>query len=296
MRLLEALEVFSRQLVADGRSPHTQRQYTRHVRLFARWATRTGHSDDIDRIRHDDVLRFLADPAALVRPDGRRKLPQSVNVLRSSLKGFFGYARGAGLSTVDPTALLRRARCAGGPPRFLSTEDSSRLLAVMESAASGAEQRDRMLVRLLLATGLRLGSALGLDVQDIDFANGELNVRSCKGAREVCAVLGAEIRAQLAAFVTGRGDGPVFIGRDGDRMSPRQAQKRLARWFATAGVRGSAHALRHTFATRLYEATGDLLLVSTALHHRSVASTNVYARPTPRRVRAAIDQLAATRS
>jgi site-specific recombinase XerD len=295
MQILETLEAFSRQLVADGRSRHTQRQYARHVQLFARWAAQAGLGETVETIHHDDVARFLADTAALVRPDGRRKRPQSVNALRSSLKGFFGFARDAGLSTTNPTALLRRARCSGGPPRALSPDDSTRLLSTMEGAATEADRRDSMLVRLLLATGLRLGSALGLDVEDLDLANGDLTVRNCKGASDERVALGTEIGTLIGEFVEGRVHGPIFIGRDGERMTVRQAQRRLAGWFAAAGIRASAHALRHTFATRLYEATGDLLLVNAALHHKSLASTNVYARPTQDRVRGAIDRIAATR-
>jgi len=291
MRTLDALELFSRQLVADGRSAHTLHQYRRHVRLFDRWATAAAIGDEVEQVRPDDVARFLAHNAALMRPDGRRKRPQSVNALRSSLKGFFRYTHGAGFCGANPTALLRRARCGGAPPRALTREESARLLAAFNAATTAAAKRDQMLVRLLLATGLRLGSALGLDVEDINLAAGEITVHDCKGAREERVVLGRCVREVLSGFLKLRTTGPLFTNQAGERLPVRQAQRRLGRWFAAAELRASAHSLRHTFATRLYEATHDPLLVKQALHHRSMGSTMTYVRATNDQVREGIELL-----
>lgn len=86
MRIEEALERFMTQLEADGRSIHTRRQYQRHVRLLARWARGVGGGgDEIERLGHEDVARFLAAPVATGRQGGGAKKATSANCLRSSV-------------------------------------------------------------------------------------------------------------------------------------------------------------------------------------------------------------------
>ena len=94
----------------------------------------------------------------------------------------------------------------------------------------------------------------------------------------------------LARSVGDRLAGPVFASRDGEALTPRQAQRRFEHWLRVAGIRGrySPHSLRHTFALGLYERTGDVLLVQAALGHRAITSTMVYARASAARVRAAV--------
>jgi site-specific recombinase XerD len=85
-------------------------------------------------------------------------------------------------------------------------------------------------------------------------------------------------------------EGLLFPGTDGRPLTRRQAGRRIARWARTAGLAGrvSAHALRHTLATRVYGKTRDILLVQAALGHRSVSSSAVYARADEPALRAAL--------
>ena len=87
-----------------------------------------------------------------------------------------------------------------------------------------------------------------------------------------------------------RQEGPLFTTSSGRRVSIRQAQRRFRQWRDQAGISSTAkpHALRHTFAQRLYRATSDLFLVQAALHHRSVTSTTVYARADDSRLRSTL--------
>lgn len=142
----------------------------------------------------------------------------------------------------------------------------------------------------MLATGVRLGSALALDVGDVDLDHGELRIRTAKRGREHRTFLPAGIRELLRDHVGDRTGGALFLAQGDQRIGRRQAQRRLAMWAELPGLRGSVspHRLRHTFATDLYGRTGDVLLVKEALGHRSIASTIVYARCDERRVRAAM--------
>ena len=145
-----------------------------------------------------------------------------------------------------------------------------------------------MLVELLLGTGIRIGSALALDVADLDFAHGELTLRSTKNNRPTTAVLPADVAKKLEAFVAGRTDGPVFLAGEA-RLSMRHAQRRLSQWFAKAKITGrSAHSFRHTFAGTLLARTGDLRLVQAAMNHASIVSTTIYTTVDRAKLRAAV--------
>ncbi len=145
--------------------------------------------------------------------------------------------------------------------------------------------RDFAVFHLLLGAGLRIGSALALEVGDLDLDRGEVYVRKAKGDRPTVLVLPAAVRDHLGAYLAGRVEGLLFPG-----MSPRHANRRLRYWLARAGVRGSAscHSLRHSFALRVYGKTGDLLVTQAALGHASIASTTVYARASRERLRDAL--------
>jgi len=293
LTLAAALDRFVLQLEADGRSAHTIAQYRRHVRLLARWARTACVLDDVARIRHEDLARFLASAAARTRPDGHSKKETAVNALRSSLRVFFGFATRAGYAHSDPSHLIRRAICSPGPPRALPEDDARKLLATVARDRSPEARRDHALFALMLGAGLRLGSALGLDVPDIDVVRSEIVVRRLKRNREDRFFVPRREMALLRALVRGRTSGPVFLTAAGRRLSARHAQRRLAEWFVRAGVErhASPHALRHAFAMRLYRRTGDLLLVKHALGQRSIASTLVYARSSDQAVRTALEAI-----
>jgi integrase/recombinase XerC len=182
--------------------------------------------------------------------------------------------------------LLRRARCAPAPPRALRDDEQARLLNVLERARGVEAERDRMLIHLLLQTGIRIGSALALDVEDVDLAHGELALRSTKGDRPTTALLPAA--TALRGFIGKRDTGPLFLAH-GNRICMRHAQRRISNWFAAAGIQGkSAHSCRHYFACALLGKTGDLRLAQNALNHASIVSTTIYAQIDREKLRTAV--------
>ncbi len=291
MKIEEALEKFQTQLEADGRSVHTRKQYGRHIRLLAGWARDVGPSgDEVERLDHEGVARFLASDVATSRAAGGQKLATSTNCLRSSLKVFLGHCHRAGYIPHDPGRLIRRARCSPPPPRALSDEDQLRLLSVLEKAKGPEAERDLMLVRILLGAGLRIGSAVALDVEDVDLDKSEILLRQTKGDRRDVVLLSKEVCRHSKRYIAKRKSGPLFTGHGGDRVCVRHAQRRIAAWVAKAGIKqpASAHSLRHAFAMKVLARTGDVLLVKEALRHRSIASTLVYVRTNETQLRAAL--------
>ena len=288
MQIQDALQGFLRQLAADGRSPHTIGQYRRHGTALANWLVTADISNDVADLTPDVLARFFADSAARTSCRGGPKKAVSLNAMRTSIRCFAVHLHQSGLVPTNPARLLRRARCAPPPPRALHLDEQERLLNVLAKATGAEATRDSMLVELLLGTGIRIGSALGLDIEDIDFAHGELTLRTTKNNRPTIAMVPVALVEKLRAFLDGRTTGPVFLAAD-RRICMRHTQRRLAGWMQKAGVTGkSAHALRHTFACRIYQASGDLQITQAALGHASIASTVVYAQVDKARLRAAV--------
>jgi integrase/recombinase XerD len=290
MRLRAALARFEVQLRADGRSPHTTAQYARHARRFGAWLETERLLDDVRQLEPEHVARFLASAEAMRRPDGKAKRTGSLNALRSSLRGFSAFLEASGLVERSPARVLRMARVGATPPKGLAAVEVTALMSVLAADTTVAGRRDRALFSFLLGTGARLGSALALEVADVDLVAGTATLRELKGGGSMTVYLRAELVALLTAAVGDRRRGPVFAGRDGGHLSPRHVRRRFEGWLAKAGVRGrySPHSCRHAFALGLYERTGDVLVVQAALGHRAISSTLVYARASADRVRAAV--------
>jgi site-specific recombinase XerD len=286
--LQAALQAFLLQLQADGRSPHTIGQYRRHVTALGTWMAATGTSTDVAKLTPEVLARFFASEAARSSCRGGPKKATSANAMRTSVRCFAAHLHAAGLLAANPARLLRRARCAPPPPKAVRPDEDVRLTTALAAATGPEGERDRALIDLLRGSGIRIGSAIALDVGDIDFVHGEVTLRTAKNDRPTTAVLPAVVASRLREHVGTRTDGPVF--RAGDRrICLRHAQRRVAEWFSRAGIQGrSAHALRHTFATGLLAKTGDLRLVQAALGHASIASTTIYAAIDRARLRKAV--------
>ena len=282
MRLQDALDAFLLQLAADGRSTHTIRQYQRHVRQFAAFV---GADRDLATITVGDVARFLTAP-----PTTEGRAPATLNALRTSLRVCFKHLHEAAIAPTNPARMLRLARCSPPPPRGLSDEEVRRLTDALVLGEGPNARRDHMLIDVMLLAGLRLGSALALDREDVDLESRELHLRVTKGQAPERVPVGRELLDHLVAYLADRPAGPLFTTQAGVRLGQRQAQRRIEHWLARsgAGKGASAHSMRHAFALRLYRRTRDIGLVQRALRHRSIASTLAYAHASDEDVRAAL--------
>jgi integrase/recombinase XerC len=196
---------------ADGRSPHTVGQYRRHCTALVNWLAETRGPTKVAKLTPDLLARFFAADAVKQSCRGGPKKAVSLNAMRTSIRCFAKHLHDAGHVATNPAKLLRRARCAPPPPRALHGDEQRRLLDVLAAAEGPEAARDRMLVELLLGTGIRIGSALALDVGDVDFAHGELTLRTTKNDRPTTAVLPAALSEMLKAFVGDRTAEPLFL-------------------------------------------------------------------------------------
>jgi len=219
MKISEAIGQYLLQLQADGRSMHTIMQARRHTALLVRFLG----DCEIAEVGYQDVARFLVSAMATKTSAGTLKAPVSLNALRSTVRTFFGFAHAAGLVLANPARLVRRARVGPRAPRGLSKGEQARLRAALATATTWAEKRDAALFALLLDAGVRIGSALALDVGDVDLAAGEAHLRTLKGGGTQSVYLRSTVVDLLARLVAGKAEGAVFTGEDGARIGARRS-------------------------------------------------------------------------
>ena len=288
MTIGEALAAFVEQLHADGRATHTVAQYDRHIRLLA-----GAVEGSVSSITPQYLAAFLNSDTAKKTPDGRDKRATSMNALRTSLRMFFGFLYASGFIASNPARLIKRARCGRRPPRSISDEDVHAICTLVRASVRAHARRDAALLTVLLDTGLRISSALSLDIEHVDFDQHEARIEDLKNDRRETIHLTSGALNAIRTCAGGRTRGPVFITSQGDRISVRHARRVIFTLGRQSGLSTpiAPHMLRHTFATRLLQQTGDLGLVQAALLHQSAASTMVYLTPHASRVRNAIDAM-----
>ncbi|MBI5866944.1 MAG: tyrosine-type recombinase/integrase [candidate division Zixibacteria bacterium] len=293
MRLSQATSHFTRQLAANGCSVHTQRAYARDLAAFARWL---GENVQLSAIKPDDLARFLTSDEVLNTPDGQPRKPITINRTKSALRSFFQFCLESGWIEQNPARLIRSAPAAAKESSTLTEAEIRGLKAVLAENKGKYAARDRLIFEILLGTGIRLGSLVGLNVGDIDLQSGTLHIRAKGGAQErvflnpgLCAMLADYLRENAPEAKRG-GNVPLIRSKSGRRLGGRQIQLNFARWLKQVGITRpfSVHSCRHTFATRLYQKTGDLYLVQRALGHRQITTTEIYARVSDERLRSAL--------
>jgi integrase/recombinase XerD len=285
--------------VERGLAPATLKAYAADLDDFA--AAR-GTSRDW-KLSVEAATRYLAARARRGRRLDPGLAPASLRRRAACLRGFYRFAFGEGLIARDIAADLDLPRQARRLPAPLSVAEAAALL----EAAGGEDPtepeherriRNRTLLELLYAGGLRISEALGLDREDVSLDAAWVRVIG-KGDRERLVPIGEEAIGWLHRWFDGprlallarapaaaRG-GPVFVGDRGGRLSRQQAWSAVKAAAHAAGLhdRVSPHSLRHSFATHLLEGGADLRIVQELLGHASIATTQLYTHLTGERIR-----------
>jgi integrase/recombinase XerC len=256
-----------------GRSPHTRAAYSSDVKALAGLAATT----DMARLAAPQLRRHLATLHA--RGLSGRSLARTL----SSWRAFFRFVIDRG-GPVDenPCAGLKPPRSPRRLPSTLSPDEAVRLVS-FDPGVDPLAARDRALFELAYSSGLRLAELVGVDIDRLDLANGEVRVWG-KGAKERIVPVGAAARDALRVWLAVRARLPiadlqaVFIGASGRRIAPRTIERRLAAWATRQGLPRHVHPhmLRHSFASHVLQSSGDLVAVQEMLGHASIASTQVY--------------------
>ncbi len=291
-----ALSEFHRHLAAErGLSPHTVRAYVRDAGSLLEHAA--GHR--LTSPGELDVRELRSWLGGLAAGGSARS---SVARRAASAKAFTAWCRRRGLLAVDPGLLLGSARPHRSLPGVLR-QDQAR--ALMDVAAVGADDgspvglRDRAILELLYASGIRVGELVGLDVDDYDPGRRVVRVLG-KGRKERTVPLGLPAARALQEWLDlgrrrlagGSGGPAMFLGSRGGRLDQR-AVRRLVH-ARLADVPGAPdlgpHGLRHSAATHLLEGGADLRSVQEILGHATLATTQIYTHVSVERLKATYEQ------
>jgi len=236
------------------------------------------HEKTIEMAEKADLLAFIAG-----RVEGGAK-PRSTARQLSSFRRFFRYIMREGLRDSDPTADIEMPRIGRSLPKTLSEDEVDSLLNA-PNTDEPLGHRDRAMLELLYATGLRVSELINLKQSQINFNQGVLRIVG-KGDRERLIPLGEESQRWIRDFIDGprmeilleRQTDYLFPTRRGDRMTRQAFWHIIKRYAAKAGVRKklSPHSLRHAFATHLLNRGADLRVVQLLLGHSDLSTTQIY--------------------
>jgi integrase/recombinase XerD len=294
-RLQAAVEEFLVHIrVERGLSPATLRAYRADLLDFAASRGATVEWDASAGV----AVRYLG---MLASPGRGRRAPLRPTTLRrkaASLRGFYRFCYAEGLVATDVAARFDLPRQPRLLPEVLTVEEVDGLLAA-RTDASPAGIRDRALLELLYASGLRISEAVGLDRDDLLLEDGLVRVVG-KGDRERQVPVGevalgwlrrymTEVRPAWLALATPPlpHGGPVFLSVRGERFDRRRAWEMLVATARSAGLQDgvSPHTLRHSFATHLLEGGADLRIVQELLGHANISTTQLYTHLTGERIK-----------
>jgi integrase/recombinase XerC len=265
-------------------SAHTVRAYRGDLERFLAFLAEQFLEKPVAAIRpaEVDTLAVRSFVAALARAGTGRK---SQGRALSALRTFFRWACRVGELAANPAARVPTPKAPKTLPRHLRPGEVESLLEAPEGTTPLA-CRDRALLELLYATGLRVAEAVSLDWRDLDLGDRTAIVVG-KGGKERMVPFGRPARAALTAWracwpelrrAAAGDDEPVFLNARGGRLTDRSARRVVDRWVEAAALaRGvHPHTLRHTFATHLLEGGADLRAIQELLGHASLSTTQRY--------------------
>jgi integrase/recombinase XerC len=292
----QALAGFGRYLEAErARSAHTRRAYLSDLRSLLEYAVSEGLTDlpglDLTTLR------------GWLGAQSQAGMSRSTLARRSATaRSFTTWALREEIITVDPALRLRAPKAEKSLPGVLQSQQLVRLLTGLEQAAAEGSPipvRNRAIVEVLYATGLRVGELAGLDVDDLNPDRRTLRVVG-KGNKERTVPYGVPaavavddwLRRGRPSLANGHSGPALFLGSRGNRVDQRQVRTVVKDLFEALGDTSATgpHALRHSAATHLLDGGADLRAVQEILGHSSLATTQIYTHVSVERLRKSYQQ------
>lgn len=273
-----------------GLSPHTRSAYRTDLNGFCSWLAAR------ELVLEQAGREVIADYLAWRKAQGLHA--RSTARFLSALRGFFAWAVREEVCSEDPTLLISQPRLGRELPQSLSEAEVEALLAAPDTSEV-LGLRDRAMLEVLYASGLRVSELVGLTLDQVNLRQGVLRVFG-KGSRERLVPLGeeairwlqryeAEARPELLGL---RPSDVLFPSQRGDMMTRQTFWYRIKRHALTAGIDKplSPHTLRHAFATHLLDHGADLRVVQLLLGHQDLSTTQIYTHVARARLKALHEQ------
>ena len=255
--------------------------------------------DDIKRITLDDIHAFISYLTL-----NQRSKPATRARKISTIRIFFSYlSLKAKLIEVNPAQNLETPKLDRRMPRYLSLDDSKKLLSVTADENDENKERDFAIITIFLNCGLRLSELIGINVKDIDFSENKLNVIG-KGNKERTIYLNKACIHAIKGYLSVRpteglkndskaSNKALFLSKRRERISNRTVQYIVEKELKKAGLdssKYSVHKLRHTAATLMYQyGNVDIRALQELLGHESISTTEIYTHVSNEQVRNAIE-------
>ena len=294
--------------VERNASQHTVEAYAADIAEFGMLVFDDGNFDDFCSIDRDQARSFVMQ----LYSTGNSK--RSVQRKLSALRSLFRYLLKKNIISSNPFANLPPIKADKPLPVVMQINQIETLLQAIprfweqkiadgnikkEEQARLAALRDSALTETIYSGGLRISEAVGLNIIDLNIAEGLMQIRG-KGKKERLAVLGSAATASLRAYLRFRRtaglspvpDSPLFINKSGGRLTARSYQRNLQEYLLFAGLPPdfTPHKLRHSFATHLLDAGSDLRSVQELLGHENLSTTQIYTHVSIQRLRKVYDE------
>ncbi|MBI5343289.1 MAG: site-specific tyrosine recombinase XerD [Deltaproteobacteria bacterium] len=278
-------------------SPNTVDAYGRDLRRFSSFLMT--NSIPLKTFKRSHFLQFLTslDKEGRKGPEGEvrreRLSARSVARLVSSVRSFFKFLVREGGLAASPVSEVRSPRIGRPLPKYLTVTEVQNLLAAPDRSTPEG-MRDRAMLMLMYAAGLRASEIVALGLSNVDTNAGFLRVLGKRGKERVVPVAEAALdalreytRDWRPKFLKGKATNALFLSRLGRPVTRQTLWNRIGKWARAAGVRMkiSPHVLRHSFASHLLAGGADLRAVQAMLGHADISTTQIYTHVTPERLR-----------
>ncbi|MHB8734508.1 MAG: tyrosine recombinase [Terriglobales bacterium] len=275
-------------------SPHTLRNYAGDLEQFSRFL---GPDTSLEAIDHIRIRQFLAE----LSTRGAKK--SSVARRLAAIRSLFRYCVREGRLAANPARLVTSPKLPHRLPAIPTLEQVGHLLDRMPEAACAFPERDRAILELLYACGIRVSELTGLDLGDLDLTGGMVRVLG-KGRKERLVPFGGKARLALVAYLparslrvaqapsTRRAATALFVNLRGGRLTTRSVARLVKVQARQSGIAADLHphSLRHAFASHLLGEGADLRVIQEMLGHASLATTQRYTQTNLRQIMEVYDR------
>jgi site-specific recombinase XerD len=274
----EWLKSYRNYLRMRNYSPRTLNSYEQVIKHFAYYVWLRRHTDvtklviywkDFENARLDTDVEvtpiIITDFLSFVSTMQTYK-PKTFHRIISTLSSFYRFLYTQGAVTSNPLTGIDRPRIKQQEVKYLKHNQVLRLLDSIEDV------RDKLIVRTIYATGVRVSELCNMNVEDIDFDEHTIRIRG-KGDKIRTVFVDDETLADILKFSGTRIVGPVFVGQQGKNISSRAIQH-IFKNYAPSGI--TPHKIRHSYASELYKRSKNLRVVQENLGHTSIKTTEIY--------------------
>ena len=271
-------------------SKHTVEAYRKDLQQFSDFVATDFEIDDLEEVHHTHIRGFVV---SLMDSGLSAK---SVNRKIATLKSFYKFLLAREYVELNPTTRIKPLKTEKDLPSFVKEDEITNLLDRVEFASDFPGQRDRLLLELLYATGIRLAELQGLEEADVNFYEKTIRVLGKRNKERIIPIGNSLIHLienyQNLKNELGMKGAKLLLTDSGDALYPMFIYRKVKKYLSavTTLSKKSPHVMRHTFATHLLNKGADLNAVKDLLGHTSLAATQVYTHNSIEKLKTAFDQ------